>query len=518
MIANRELGMEDYLAIAKRRAKIVIFPALIAALLGFLISYALRPKYTSQALLAVTRQLMPAGYVKPIITEKISDRMIALEQQVLSRSRLRPLVSRFGLANNGKTEDEVIDQIQQNVQVTQADPSNPTVGPSASTLSKKKTSFDDSGDVPGFYVNYTADNPRNAQQVCAEITSMLLAANLELRQQVAQSTTDFLSQQLQQAKQNLDELDAKLAEFKKLHLGHLPTDEDKNLRILTGLDAQLDANVQAMDRAQQDKSFAESELAQEMSAWKLAQGSPNLPPLRQQLVNLENQLVEMKSRYTDDHPDVVKLQKDIADLKATLKMDPAQNPFPEDPQAKMEPAEILRLKEQIHQNTEIIARTSREQKRIQGLIDTYQDRLQLSPEVEEQYKQLTRDNETAHTIYDGLLTNQNAAQMQTDMERKQEGEQIRLLDPASLPDAPSFPIRWMFALGGLGAGLCIGISIAFWKEMQDKGIRSESDVVAALELPMLVALPWAFAPTNGKEHRGRFLGQFERMHKRDKSA
>ncbi len=78
MIANRELGMEDYLAIAKRRAKIVIFPALIAALLGFLISYALRPKYTSQALLAVTRQLMPAGYVKPIITEKISDRMIAL--------------------------------------------------------------------------------------------------------------------------------------------------------------------------------------------------------------------------------------------------------------------------------------------------------------------------------------------------------------------------------------------------------------------------------------------------------
>jgi uncharacterized protein involved in exopolysaccharide biosynthesis len=296
----------------------------------------------------------------------------------------------------------------------------------------------------------------------------------------------------------------------------MPIDEDKNLKILAGLTSQLDANTQALSRAQQDKSFAESMLAQELAAWKSLQASPNVPSLKQKLVALEDQLIDLQSRYTEDHPDVVKVENDIAELKANLK---ETNSAPEsskpetakeDPQDKMEPPQILVLRQQIHQNEVVISRATGEQKRIQELIDSYQARLSLSPEVEEQYKQLTRDNETAHTIYDNLLTNENAAQMQTEMERKQQGERVKLLDPANLPTSPSFPVRWVFAAGGLGAGLCIGLCIALWLELKDKSIRNEGDVVAALELPMLASVPWLGVEEHGKE-TGRFWDRFKQI-------
>lgn len=513
MIANRELTLEDYLAIARRRLKIVIVPALIASLIAFLLSFAFTPKYTSQSLLLVEPQIVPAGYVKPIITEHISDRMTTLEQNVLSRSRLRLLVDRLGLVAKGKTEEDVIERIRANVQIQEADPSNPRLNPHAASYSSASRK-DRSGqieDVTGFFVSFAADNPRDAQQVCAEITSMLQTANLELRRDVAQSTTDFLSLQVQQAKGNLDELDQRLAHFKEMHLGRLPSDDDKNIKILMGLTSQLDATTQALSRAQQDKAFAESELAQELAAWKSGQASPNIPPLRQRLIALEDQLVELKGRYTEDYPDVQKTEKDIADIKARLK---EMNSAPAagmpatsakssttdvsaetaetvgDVEARAEPLSIRQLREQIHENGMTIERANVEEKRLDQLIQSYRDRLSLSPEIEEEYKQLTRDYETAHTIYNNLLTNESAAQVQAEMERKQQGEQIKLLDPATLPDSPSFPVRWMFALVGLGVGLGLGACVAFWQELRDRSIRDERDVLAALELPMLASVPW----------------------------
>ena len=102
MIANRELGMDDYLAIARRRIIVVLVPVLLASLIGFLISFALSPKYTSRSLLLVEGQVVPSGYVKPIVTERVSGRMITLQQNVLSRNRLQPMVTRLGLARDGK--------------------------------------------------------------------------------------------------------------------------------------------------------------------------------------------------------------------------------------------------------------------------------------------------------------------------------------------------------------------------------------------------------------------------------
>ena len=112
MIENRELTIDDYLAMLRRRVKVILIPALLAPVAGFLISYAFSPKYTSQSLVLVEEQKVPQGYVKSVVTEDLTQRIATMQQQVLSRNRLQPMIDRLGLAK-GRNPDDVMDEIRQ---------------------------------------------------------------------------------------------------------------------------------------------------------------------------------------------------------------------------------------------------------------------------------------------------------------------------------------------------------------------------------------------------------------------
>jgi len=221
---------------------------------------------------------------------------------------------------------------------------------------------------------------------------------------------------------------------------------------------------------------------------------------------LQSQLITLQARYTDDHPDVVKTKADIAEIKRKLdemNSAAAQNAPGNDKASASEPPEIRQLRLQVHQYDQVIAQATRDQQRLQEQIRAYQGRVALSPAVEEQYKLLTRDYDTAQKFYNDLLAKKSESAMQTDMERGQQGEQMRLLNPANLPDSPSFPNRWLFSGGGLGAGLALGLGLALWMELRDKSIRTEQDVLAAMELPMLVSLPWVNPDSAVRNGNGR---------------
>jgi uncharacterized protein involved in exopolysaccharide biosynthesis len=350
-------------------------------------------------------------------------------------------------------------------------------------------------------VNFTASNAREAQQLCNELTSLLLEENLKSREDVARGTTDFLSKQVEDTKHNLDDLDSKLAAFKKQYMGQLPGDEDNNLKILMGLNSQLDANTQSLSRAQQDKAYTESLLAQQVAAWKNSGSASNPQSLQQQLAQLQSQLIDLQGRYTADHPDVIKTKADIAQVKKKLDEvdDPSTAATTPDKQSASEPAEIRQLRLQVHQYEDLITQATRDQKKLQQEISVYQGRVALSPAIEEQYKQLARDYDNTQKNYQDLLADQSKSDLALKMEQQQEGEQMHLLNPASFPDSPSFPNRPLFAGGGLGAGLALGIGLALWLELRDKSIRTQADAESALDLPMLVAVPWVgeIVPANG---------------------
>jgi uncharacterized protein involved in exopolysaccharide biosynthesis len=137
---------------------------------------------------------------------------------------------------------------------------------------------------------------------------------------------------------------------------------------------------------------------------------------------------------------------------------------------------------------------------LQQEIAQYQGRVSLSPAIEEQYKALARDYDNAQKNYQDLLASKSKSDLTLTMEQQQQGEQMRLLYPASMPDAPSFPNRLLFAGGGLGTGLALGLGIALWFELRDKAIRTEADAEAALELPMLVSVPWVGDASETKKY------------------
>ena len=513
MIENRDYTLDDYLLILRRRLKWILIPALIAPVGGLLVSYAFSPKYTSQAQIMIQGQKVPEGVVQPVITQDLTQHITTIQGQVLSRPRLQQVIDDLGLARSGKNPNEIMDEIRAGMQLqtVMTDLSQMPSPSGTSTTTKKKPNQGTS--VPAFYVTYTDSNPREAHDICSELASMMIAEDVKAREAVAKNTTEFITRQLDEAKRSLDEQDAKLATFKKQYAGQLPGDEDNNLKLLAALNSQLDANTQTVNRAQQDKAYTESLLAQQVAAWRAAQGSTNPQTLEQQLTALQGQLLQLQARYTDDHPDVIKTKADIAEVKkelAAINNSPASATASGDKANANEPPEIKQLRLQIHQYTEVLAQSTREQKRIEGQIQLYQGRLAVSPEVEEKYKQITRDYDTAQKFYADLLSKRDSSEMQIQMESQQQGEQMQLMIPANLPDSPSFPNRPLFALGGLAAGLGLGLAIALWLEFRDKAIRDERDVEASLQMPVLVALPWVTddIDANGNGHDG-FLSRLK---------
>jgi polysaccharide chain length determinant protein (PEP-CTERM system associated) len=488
-MTQREFSPQDYIAMLRRRRILIISLTVVGPLLAYGVSRFLTDRYKSQTLVLVEQQTVPSEFVKPVDTSDISQRLASMQQQILSRSRLEPIIGQLGLypADAGRVPMEtLIARLQKAIEVT-------PVLPMAETRASN---------LPGFYVNVTFNDPRIAQQVCATVTSMFIEENLHVRQQHSEDTTEFLAGQLKDAKAKLDEQDGKFAVFKSRYIGSLPDEEKTNLNLLTGLTSQLDAATQALARAQQDKGFSESMLTQQVVAWQASQGGSNPETLEQQLTALQTELVRLEQRYTADHPDVIKVKNDIVALKKKVGEAETQKvPDPEkNPKSTAEPQQIAQLRAQIHTFDQIIAERTREQDQIKQQIRLFQARVQSSPAVEQQYKELTRDYQTALEFYNELLKKRDQSAMAGDLERRQEGEQFRVLDPANLPDKPSFPNRPLFAFGGLGGGLALGLGLALVLEMQDTSFKTERDVELSLRLPVLAMIP-AIGPTPGKKSR-----------------
>jgi polysaccharide chain length determinant protein (PEP-CTERM system associated) len=478
-MAERELTIADYIAMLRRRWVLIVTLAVVGAPLAYGVSRFLPDRYKSQTLVLVEQPSVPTDIVRSLDTSDISQRLSSMKQQILSRSRLEPIIRQFGLYGDDVSRvsmEDLVGRLQKTIDVT-------PVLPMAESQSRQ---------LPGFYVSVTMDNARTAQQVCTAVTSMFIEENLRLRQQHSEDTTQFLVQQLAEAKAKLDEQDARLAAFKSHYLGSLPDQESTNLNLLTTLTSQLDAATQALARAQQDKTYAESMLTQQIAAWQATQTGRNPETLDQQLSALQTLLANLQARYTDDYPDVIKTKNDIAALKRQLAESNAQKATSDASKVQksaVEPLQVAQLRAQVHNLELVIAEKAREQGQIKEQIKFYQDRVQSTPGVEQQFKELTRGYETALLSYNELQKKRDESAMAADLERKQQGEQFRVLDPANLPDKPSFPNRPLFGAGGAGAGLALGLAIAFLLEMRDSSLKTERDVEFTLRLPVLAMIP-----------------------------
>jgi uncharacterized protein involved in exopolysaccharide biosynthesis len=504
MIQNRELTVDDYLAMFRRRGRFILIPALLGPLLGYLAYLPVKKfygKYTSQSIVLVEGQKVPENMVQPVVSDDLTARIGMLRALATSDSEMRPVLMNLFPGKSTQDVDAILEDMRLQPQLLSA-PFSDLSQITGGTMKKKPGQTES----PGFMVSYMASNPRDAQRVCEALTSKIVQKNLEFIQANAKGTVDVLTQGLDDAKRTLDDMDSKLADFKKQHSGQLPTDQDANLKMLMTLSQQQDAFTQKQSIAQQDKAYNQSQLSQQLASWRSTRSSTNPETLQKQISDLQSQLISLRSRYTDDYPDVVKTKADITELKVKLaeinKASADPNDASSEKASAMEPLEIRQLRQQIHRDDEDIALASREIKRLQAAVSQYESHLSLSPDVEEQYKALTRDYENAAKTYQDLLAKKSTADLTAHMTNQAQGERMSEIQPASFPDSPTFPNIWMLIGGGFAAGLALGAGLAMWFELRDNSIRTEADAEAALELPMLVAVPWVGPAAESKD--GKF--------------
>lgn len=488
MLGHRQMGMEDYKGIVRRHIWLLVVPAILACGGAYLVSLKIPNRYESKTLVLVQEQRVPDSIVKSVLTTDMGTRLSSMQEQILSRSRLEPVVNSTGLFDNqGLTPEERVDELAKAIVVTPVQ-----------AMAETRASG-----LPGFRISVTLSEAAKAQEVCREITNMFLEEDLKSREEQADTTTQFLDKQVADAQAKMNDQDQRLAAFKREYFGALPDQESTNLGLLTGASTQLDAISQAIERDEQVKSLQETMLNQQVAAWKASQQPGAVSPVTmdEELQKKERELAVLQERFTDAYPDVQAKKDEINELRKKIAATEAAKAQKAETDAKNKPADaaatlpaaepssIQQLRAQINMAELSIKEKMKEQQRLQQQYNMYQARIQSSPAVEQQYKELTRDFTTAQSDYNELLHSRNASVMSADLERRQQGEQFKVLDPASLPESPSFPIHWKFALGGLAGGLALGVGIVLLSEMRDKSIRTEGDVELLLKLPTLAMVP-----------------------------
>lgn len=463
---------------------------LVLAGAGVLAVRLLPTLYTSEAVILVESQKIPDNLVASTVNAEIQDRLATIKEQILSSTRLQKIIDKFSLYTKERgdlTHAEVIDRMRKDIKIT---------------LERGWTR-----NQPGaFRISYTGPSPETVTSVANELSNLFIEENLRTRETQAMGTSEFLETQLKQAKKNLEQQEAKVAEYKQAHNGELPEQEQSLLSMLGNLKVQLLGSQEAINRAQQTKTMLEQEVASAetyRSALKgmAAEGAgPNRggadpvgsggggsqPGLRRS-DTLKRELADLLLRYTPNHPLVKETQAVLAqalkqeedeqkrqmaqaaeDAKKRAKQDGpavAPNIRPETAELLLrEESRINSLKVQLQIATGEVEAKQAQQEDLVKTIASYQERLEKLPIRQQEMAGLLRDYDISRENYKSLLNKDFSAEMSSDMEKRQKAERFTILDPARLPEKPSKPNRPLLNSLAIAAGLLAALGIGLGRE------------------------------------------------------
>src|SRR5271166_4154880 len=486
-------GVDEYRAIFGRRKWWILGPLFFGWLLVFASTWILPYTYTSESVILVEEQKVPKTYVEPNVQVDLAERVQGITQQVLSRTRLLNLIQNLKLyPRYENSPDDQVKQMREDIklELVQAPPS----------------AGRNSGELVAFKIDYEAPNPTAAQQVNAKLASFFIDENVRASQEQSEATTLFLDSQVRAAAQLLTDQETKLRAFEAQHEGSLPQELQSNIQILNGIQEQLQSALSARERALQQQTYLNSLLNQYQSM-----GTENLAgapaSVDAQLESARASLAAMRARYTDDHPDVKALKDDIArleklkkDMGAEAKENLESNSATPAQVAAMTP--LMQVQSELKSNKQEIQALETKIQQLQVSAQQYQQRMSATPAVDAQMEDMMRDYQSSRKDYADLLAKKQASSLATSLQRQQQGEQFRLIDPPSLPNKPSFPDRFKFSLAGLAAGIVLALLFGAGFEFFDDRIRSEQELAEATTLPVLVEIPPL--PTEAEIRRARW--------------
>ena len=461
--------------IIKRRWFIVV-PLCFSFLLGIFLSITLPRVYEAETLILVEPQRVPANYVRSIVSTDISARISTISQQIMSRTNLEKVINDFKLFSTEEWQntylEDKLEDLRKRIDVN---------------LTRR------SG-ADAFRITYQGDYPETVMKVANALASYFINENLKVREAQAVGTSTFLETELQNILRRLEEKEATLKEYKKQYMGGLPEQLGTNLSILESLQTQkteLQKNIQGIQQNiyalkntpnQFDNLNSELSMNFDFEGEVGSEGSYELTQLKENLEQLE-------LRYKEKHPDVVKLKKRISELEEKAENESANLEEAEESSEEIVIPQIDFQAVQLEELKSSLVQRNREMDEINVQIDKYKIRVEDTPRREQELLSIERDYDNLKASYQSLLKRKLESEIAVNMERRQKGEQFRVVDPAVLPEKPISPNLKKLFLLSLAAGLGIGGGLIFMLELLDTSFKRPEEIEKELKLPVLCTLP-----------------------------
>jgi succinoglycan biosynthesis transport protein ExoP len=498
------LDLDRYLDILRRRHLVFLGVLLLGWGMVWGGSFLVPPRYKSTTTILVEPPSMPSNYVVPNVSENLQAQIQSIAEQIKSKTGLLRIIAKLNLYRDDKghftSPDQKVEAMRKDIGV------DLVRGPEDNSIN-------------AFKVSYIASDPHIAQQVTSELTNLFITENLSIRQEQSEGTTQFLQEQLQIARSNLAEQDAKVRAFQSTHEGSLPSQEASNLQILSGLQSQLQNEQDALNVAHQQQVYHQSMIDQYRAldvTGRTANGAPSgLASIDQQLDELRSKLSDLRSRYTDQYPEVQDLEAQVARLEKTREqavaalrnasksIDRGSNSQKYAVGDASSSAPLLQFQSQLKVDQAEIASRERSIAVLKDRINQYQSRLSDEPAVAQQLADLTRGYEQSQANYNDLLKKVSDSRMATNMEQLQEGERFTMIDPPSLPAKPSSPNRLKMCGTGVGAGLALGIVVVALLELLDDQLHSTKEIEKLLPVAVISEVPEILEPSDERRIQRR---------------
>lgn len=553
--ADTGKSMGDYLGILRRRRRLILVVFAVLFAIASVVAVLLPPVYRSTATILIKEQEIPQEFVRSTVTSFADERIQVISQQVMTRSTLLDLVDKYALygkARQSETSEEILDRMRRDIKLT----------PISAEVTDRRSGSPVKSTI-AFSLSYDSESAANAQKIANELTTLYLNENVKNRQQKAAETTLFLDEELARVTEHISELEQQLSAFKARNQGRLP---ELNLSNQMGSE-RANAEIQRIDREivflEQRRMDLQSQLADtKPSLPVLGSGGVLLEP-EDRLKSLQLQLTSLTGIYSDDHPDIKRLRREIATLKketglqddatdrenkllllqqqisllrqkysddhpdvvqlkrAFAAIDRAVRTGADAPEGRVDelrkarkpdnPAYIT-LKSQIETITSQVQSMRSEREEMRRKLDQLDLRVSQTPEVEREYLELARDLDSSRARFRELRDKQMQAQVAEQLERGRKAERFTLIEPPIFPEKPFRPNRGVIVMMGFALALIGSLGSAALREAIDQTVHSARDVVRVMQVPVLARLPALPSPVLVKRRsRMRWIVAFSAL-------
>jgi len=501
MLPGKQYKPEDYVEMVWRRKWLAIVPFVVVSAGTAIGTQFLPNEYRSEARILIVPQQVPENFVQPTVTTRLDARLQAITQQIQSRTRLERIIQELNLYENERQTmimEDVVEMMRRNVGIA--------------------IPRDRRGEPGYFTISFTAEAARPAMQVTERLASQFITESLQDRTVQADQTNQFLETQLEDARRRLLDHEKRLEEFRRKYVGQLPSQVQSNLAVMQNTQAQLQGVADSVNRDRDrqlvlDKMMADlvAVSAAKQQAEPARDGTPAPPPIAEQLKGARAGLRALELRLTPEHPDIIRANRVVRDLEEKAADEelntpvgtgivPARPPLP--------PADLSRLSQLVAERESLdrrIVASRAEEARLQRVLADYKTRVEASPQRESEEVELTRDYGSIKAQYETLLARSQQSRVAADLERRQIGEQFKLIDAARLPERPISPDRPRMNIMGAVAGLIVGLALIGLIEYRDTTFRTDEDITLSLALPVFAVIPTMISRREKKVRRRRRL-------------